>query len=181
MAVRPIIFADNPRLRQKSRKVRVFGPTLETVVADMLETLGAANGLGLAAPQIDVLEQVVVITLPEDEEDPQSGKTYVLVNPEIVRAQGAEEGEEGCLSVPGWWGLVTRATTVSVKAQDTKGRAFRLKGHGLLARVLQHEIDHLNGVLFIDRVEGPDKLFKVEPESSEEVMQEDDAVVLAAK
>ncbi len=181
MAVRPIIFADNPRLRQKSRKVRVFGPALETVVADMLETLGAANGLGLAAPQIDVLEQVVVITLPEDEEDPQSGKTYVLVNPEIVRAQGAEEGEEGCLSVPGWWGLVTRATTVSVKAQDTKGRAFRLKGHGLLARVLQHEIDHLNGVLFIDRVEGPDKLFKVEPESSEEVMQEDDAVVLAAK
>jgi len=181
MAVRPIIFADNPRLRQKSRKVRVFGPTLETVVADMLETLGAANGLGLAAPQIDVLEQVVVITLPEDEEDPQSGKTYVLINPEIVRAQGAEEGEEGCLSVPGWWGLVTRATTVSVKAQDTKGRAFRLKGHGLLARVLQHEIDHLNGVLFIDRVEGPDKLFKVEPESSEEVMQEDDAVVLAAK
>ena len=128
MAVRQIISADNPHLRQKSKKVRAFGPALETLVTDMLATLEAANGVGLAAPQVDVLEQVVVITMPEDEEDPQGGKDYVLVNPEIVRAEGTEEGEEGCLSVPGWWGLVTRATTVTVKAQDVKGRAFRLKG-----------------------------------------------------
>jgi len=181
MAVRPIISADNSHLRQRAKKVRSFSPALQTVVADMLETLEAANGLGLAAPQIDVSEQVVVIDLPEDDEDPQSGKSYVLVNPEIVRAQGAEEGEEGCLSVPGWWGLVTRATTVTVKAVDEHGRPFRLKGHGLLARALQHEIDHLHGVLFIDRVEGPEKLFRVEPEEPEEEMQEDDALALAAQ
>ena len=181
MAVRQIISADNPHLRQKSKKVRTFGPALETLTTEMLETLEAANGVGLAAPQIDVLEQVVVITMPEDEEDQQSGKDYVLINPEIVRVAGAEEGEEGCLSVPGWWGLVTRATTVTVKAQDVKGRAFRLKGHGLLARALQHEIDHLHGVLFIDRVEGPEKLFKIEPEDSEQMMQEDDEFVLATK
>ena len=168
MAVRPIIFADNPRLRQKSRKVRVFGPTLETVVADMLETLGAANGLGLAAPQIDVLEQVVVITLPEDEEDPQSGKTYVLVNPEIVRAQGAEEGEEGCLSVPGYVGEVERSSEVLVRGLDEHGDKFRLRPRDFLARVFQHEIDHVNGILYIDHLVAPDRIWEVEPGTEEQ-------------
>ncbi len=162
MALRPIIHADNPRLRQKSRKVKVFGPALEALTTDMLETMEAANGLGLAAPQIDVHERVVVIKMPEDEEDPQSGRTYILVNPEIVKMIGEEEGQEGCLSVPGWWGLVKRATTVTVKAQDLKGKPFRLKAHGLFARAIQHETDHVNGILFIDRVEEPDKLFRSE-------------------
>lgn len=167
MAIHPIIHADNPRLRQKSRKVKTFGPALEALVNDMLETMEAANGLGLAAPQIDVHERVVVIRLPEDEEDPQSGRTYTLINPEIVKAIGEEEDQEGCLSVPGWWGLVKRAAHVTLKAQDLKGRSFRLKAQGLLARAAQHEIDHLNGVLFIDRVEEPEKLFRVEPPSED--------------
>ncbi len=172
MAVRQIIYVDNPRLRLKSKKVKTFGPALEALARDMLETMEAANGLGLAAPQIDVHQRVVVIKLPEDEEDPQSGRTYIMVNPEIVKALGEEEDQEGCLSVPGWWGLVKRATTVTVKAQDLKGKAFRLKAHGLLARAVQHEIDHLNGVLFIDRVEGPDKLFKVEREAETEPIEQ---------
>jgi len=168
MAIRLIIHADNPRLRMKSKKVRVFNPALEALAHDMLETLEAANGLGLAAPQIDVHQRVVVIKLPEDEEDPASGRTYILVNPEIVKATGEEEDQEGCLSVPGWWGLVKRATTVAVKAQDLTGKSFRFKAHGLLARAVQHEIDHLDGTLFIDRVEGPDKLFKVERQPENE-------------
>ena len=181
MAVRQIISADNPHLRQKSKKVRAFGPALETLVTDMLATLEAANGVGLAAPQVDVLEQVVVITMPEDEEDPQGGKDYVLVNPEIVRAEGTEEERKAVSPSLAGGAWSREQTTVTVKAQDVKGRAFRLKGHGLLARALQHEIDHLRGVLFIDRVEGPEKLFKIEPEDSEQMPQEDDEFVLAAK
>jgi peptide deformylase len=165
MALRQIIYADNPRLRQKSKKVRVFGPGLQTLIDDMLETMRENNGLGLAAPQVDVLERVVTIELPEHEDDPQSGKVFALVNPEIIRAEGEEEGEEGCLSIPGWWGEVNRATAVTVKAQDAKGKWIRIKGYDLLARALQHEIDHLDGVLFIDRVEGPDKLHRVEPKT----------------
>ena len=184
MAIRPIIYADNPRLRQKSRKVKVFGPALKTLVGDMLETMDDASGLGLASPQVDVHEQVIVIRIPEDEEDeesekdPQSGQTYIMINPEIVRADNEEEGQEGCLSIPGWWGLVTRAAFVTVRAQNVKGKPFRLKAHGLLARALQHEIDHLSGVLFIDRVESPDKLFRVQ--SEEEGEEEEGEYVLAA-
>ena len=184
MAVRPIIYADNPRLRQKSRTVKVFGSALNTLVDDMLETMDDASGLGLAASQVDIHERVVVIRIPEDEEDeesesdPQSGKTYVLINPEVVRADGEEEGQEGCLSIPGWWGLVTRATFVTVKAQNVKGKPFRLKASGLLARALQHEIDHLSGVLFSDRAEGPDKLFQVD--SEEEVEEKEGEYIVTA-
>ena len=163
MALRQIICADNPRLREKSKKARVFGPSLQTLIDDMIETMHENNGLGLAAPQVDVLERVVVIELPEHEDDPQGGQVFALVNPEIVRAEGEEEGEEGCLSIPGWWGEVKRATAVTVKAQDAKGKWIRIKGYDLLARALQHEIDHLDGILFIDRVEGPEKLHRVEP------------------
>jgi peptide deformylase len=168
MAARQIIYADNPRLRERSKKVRVFGPSLQTLIDDMVQTLHEANGLGLAAPQVDVLERVVVIELPEDDEDPQGGKLFALVNPEIVRAEGEEEGEEGCLSIPGWWGEVKRATFVTVKAQDATGKWIRVKGYDLLARALQHEIDHLDGVLFIDRVESPEKIHRVEPKAETE-------------
>jgi peptide deformylase len=168
MALRQIIYADNPHLREKSKKVRVFGPGLQTLIDDMVETMHEANGQGLAAPQVDVLERVIVVELPEDEEDDQSGKLFALVNPEIVRAEGEEEGEEGCLSIPGWWGEVKRATFVTVKAQDAKGKWLRIKAYDMLARVLQHEIDHLDGILFIDRIEDPEKLHRVQPKSEAE-------------
>ncbi|HIC93971.1 MAG TPA: peptide deformylase [Anaerolineae bacterium] len=168
MAVRSIVLADNPLLRRKARKVRRFDEGLEALIEDMVETMRAAGGVGLAAPQIGVLSRVIVVQLPEDEEDPRSGKLFALCNPEIVRAEGEEEGEEGCLSVPGYVGLVKRAAAVTVRGQDRRGRTVRVKARGLLARAFQHEIDHLNGVLFIDRVESPDKLWRVVPEEEAE-------------
>lgn len=176
MAVRPIVRADNPQLRKKSRKVKRFGHSLQVLVDDMLETMHANNGLGLAAPQIGVKQQVIVIRMPENEEDPQSGKLVVLCNPEIVRSRGEEEAEEGCLSVPGYYGLVKRATTVTVKGRDINGKEVRIRAEGLLARAFQHEIDHINGTLFIDKVESPDKLHFIEPGGEQESGSEETMV-----
>jgi peptide deformylase len=161
MAVRPIVLANDPMLRQKSKKVKDFGEDLQALIDDMVETMQAANGAGLAAPQIGVLERVIVVQLPEDEEDPQSGKLFALCNPQIVRADGEEEGDEGCLCLPGYAGEVKRATSVTVKAQDRRGRKVRIKAKGFLARVFQHEVDHLDGILYIDRVESPDKMRRI--------------------
>lgn len=164
MAVRPIVHADNPVLRKRSKKVKRFGRALQNLVDDMVETMHATHGLGLAAPQIGVSQQVIVVQLPGDEEDPQSGKLYVLCNPEIVRTAGEEEeSEEGCLSVPGFAGDVRRATVVTVKGLDRHGKKIRIKAEGLLARAFQHEIDHLNGTLFIDRVDSPEKMRRIVP------------------
>jgi len=168
MAVRDIIFADNPILREKSKKVRDFGEALQVLIDDMLETMHAANGLGLAAPQIGMLQQVIIIQLPEDEEEPQSGKLFALCNPQIVRADGEEESEEGCLCLPGYVGEVKRATSVTVKAQDRRGKKVRIKAEGFLARVFQHETDHINGILYIDRVESSDKIRRIVPSEEEE-------------
>ena len=166
MAVRKIVVAGDPALRRKSRKVTRFGRPLRELIADMWETMYAAPGMGLAAVQIGVPLRVLIIEMPEDEDDPHSGQRVVLCNPEIVRRGGEELGEEGCLSVPGWVGDVVRATSVTVKGQNLKGKRVRLKATGLLARALQHETDHLDGVLFIDRVNGADGLRRVvRPES----------------
>lgn len=171
MAIRRILLADDPILRQKSRKVRDFGEALQVLIDDMVETLHVANGVGLAAPQLGVLERVIVIQLPEDKEDPQSGKLFALCNPEIARAEREEEGEEGCLCLPGYVGDVKRATSVTVRAQDRRGKKVRTKAEGLLARAFQHEIDHLDGILYIDRVESPDKTRRIAP--PEEVEREE--------
>ena len=164
MSVREILTAENPILRRKSRRVKVFDGELQRLVDDMVETMHAARGLGLAAPQVGVLQRVIVVELPKDEEDPQSGKRYVLVNPEIVRREGEEVAEEGCLSIPGYVGLVRRASKVAVRAQTPKGKRIQVEGEGLLARALQHEIDHLDGILYIDRVEKPEDIRALEPE-----------------
>ncbi len=171
MAVRDIVFADNPILRKKSKKVKDFGETLQVLIDDMLETMHAANGMGLAAPQVGVLERVIVIEWPEDEEDPQSGQLFTLCNPQIIRARGEEASEEGCLCLPGYVGEVKRATSVIVKAQDRRGKKVRIKAEGILARAFQHEVDHLDGILYIDRVESPDKIRRIFP--SEEGGRED--------
>jgi peptide deformylase len=167
MAIRKIIYANDPRLRQKAKRVKQFGPALKDLADDMLETMHAApgGGIGLAAPQIGLLQRLFVAELPEDENEPQSGKPFVLVNPEIVKTSRDEvEGEEGCLSIPTWYGLVWRPEWVVVKARDVNGKPMRIKAEGMLARVFLHEMDHLDGVLFIDRVESPDKLWQVKPE-----------------
>jgi peptide deformylase len=178
MAVRPMVRADNPLLRKKSKKVKRFGRALQNLIDDMVETMHAVHGLGLAAPQIGVSQQVIVIQLPEDEEDPQSGKLYVLCNPEIVKTAGEEESEEGCLSVPGFVGDVRRAAVVTVKGLDRHGKKIRIKAEGLLARAFQHEIDHINGALYIDRVDSPEKIRRIVPveeQGPQETSQEDPA------
>jgi peptide deformylase len=167
MAQREILVAGEPVLRQKSKRIKTFGPSIESLVADMVDTMRAADGLGLAAPQIGVPLRLIVIETPaeHDEEgnEVKGAKLYVYCNPEIIAASGEEEVEEGCLSVPGYVGAVKRATQLTVKGQDAKGRNVRTKAEGLLARAFQHETDHLNGTLFIDRVDSPEKLRRVKP------------------
>ena len=130
----------------------------------MMETMKEAPGVGLAAPQVGVSLRVIVVETPEDEDDPQGGTQLQLVNPEILKQDGEQIGEEGCLSIPGYVGIVKRAQNVTVKGLNRKGKEVKVKAGGYLARVLQHEIDHLNGVLFTDRLESPAHLFKLGPD-----------------
>lgn len=166
MAARRIVTAENPLLRKRSKRVRRFGDGLGDLVKDMFDSMHAANGLGLAAPQIGVLQRVLVVEIPavvdEDGKVIEPSRRHVLVNPKIVKKLGEEEMEEGCLSVPGYRGLVKRGTLVTMKGQDLKGKTIRLRGEGLLAQAFQHELDHLDGVLFLDRVESPDNLWRIE-------------------
>lgn len=171
MAIRPILHENEPVLRKKAKKVRDFGPSLQALIDDMVETMHAAPGLGLAATQIGVSLQVAVIELPnveegregEEDRNPYQGRLIVICNPEIVKSWGQEEGQEACLSLPEYMGEVKRAGRVVVKARNRRGKEIRLRAEGLMARVLQHEIDHLGGSLFIDRVESLDKLYRLEP------------------
>jgi peptide deformylase len=182
MAIRPLAPTNDRVLREKANKVRDFGPALQSLIDDMVETMRDAPGLGLAAPQIGVSLRLAVIELPEgededeDTQDPYRGKLIVICNPEIVKTWGEEEGQEGCLSLPVYVGEVKRAARVLVKAQDRHGKQIRLRAEGLMARVLQHEIDHLSGTLFVDRVESLDKLYRVEP-SEEDVIDEDKPII----
>lgn len=174
MALRKVLYADNPKLRQKAKKVKVFGPQLRQLANDMLETMRAENGVGLAGPQIGVLQRIFVAEIPEDEDDPNSGKSFVMVNPEIVkRSEEMEEGQEGCLSIPGWYGLVNRHRSIEIKARTVTGKPIKMKVSGFLARVFQHENDHLDGVLFVDHITEPEKLWRIQPEDNDTYVFED--------
>jgi len=162
MAIRTVLTMVHPALRQKAKKVRTFGPVLQRLADDMLETMRDEPGIGLAANQVGVLQRVIVVELPKYDDEPRSGKTYAVVNPKIIKAsREQEEMEEGCLSVPGLVGDVWRSVEVTVKGRNIKGKPIRIKARDLLARVFQHEIDHLNGILFIDRVESPDNIRRI--------------------
>jgi peptide deformylase len=127
----------------------------------MIDTLRAdPNRAGLAAPQVGVLLRVAVIEVPEQE-------LITLINPEIVKKEGERIVQEGCLSIPGYFGEIKRAVTVKVKAKDRDGKEFRLKAEGLLAQALEQEIEHLNGILYIDHLESPEKLFEIIKEEEE--------------
>ena len=166
MAVRRIVLMDEPILRRKARKVKQFDARLRELADDMVETMRQADGVGLAAPQVGVSDRLIVVQIPEEyQDDPHAGELFVLVNPRIVSASEEQlAGDEGCLSVPGIVGQVNRARQVSLRAQDTKGKPIRLEAEGFLARAFQHEIDHLDGVLFLDRVENPETLRRITPE-----------------
>jgi peptide deformylase len=145
---RNILIYPDPFLLKKAAPVSRVDEKVRELIRDMFETMRAASGVGLAAPQLGVGKRVIVdISHVEKEVAP-----LALVNPEIVESRGLEEGTEGCLSLPGIEGVVPRAGFVLVKARDEQGRPVQLTAHGFLARALQHEIDHLDGVLFIDRI-----------------------------
>jgi peptide deformylase len=163
MATLPIRTVPDPILREKTRRIGSIDASVKRLIADMRETLNAEEGrAGLAAPQVGSSLRVAVISVPEVEED------IVLVNPEIVRRKGERIITEGCLSIPGYFGELKRAETVTAKALDANGKEFRIKGEGLLAQALEHEIDHLDGILYIDRLESPDNFWKISPEDMEE-------------
>lgn len=173
MAVRPIITVGDPRLRQRSKAVEKLTPEVQQLIDDMIETMHANAGIGLAAVQVGELRQIIVVEVPADEEVPGSGQCYVVVNPEIVRmSQDKEVGIEGCLSVPGYVGDVERSVSILVRGLDRRGQKLRLRLNGFLARVFQHEIDHTRGVLYIDRLVAPNRIWRVEEGTEEKVEQE---------
>ena len=145
MAMRNIVKTGDDVLLKKARRVERFDRRLHALLDDMLETMRAANGVGLAGPQVGILRQIVVIEVEE-------GKPIELINPQIVEADGEQTGSEGCLSFPGVYGIVTRPNHVRVRAQDRNGEVFEAEGEALLARAFCHEIDHLNGVVFTQHV-----------------------------
>jgi peptide deformylase len=163
MAIRRILTAEEPILRERTKKVSSFDASLHRLLDDMLVTMRDAPGVGLAANQIGVPLQVAVIEIEE--------RITELVNPQIVKSSGEQPDWEGCLSIPGYVAEVERAAKVTVKARDRHGKEFRVKGEELMARALQHEIDHLNGVLYIDYLESFEELVRVS-ETSHEVPEE---------
>ena len=160
MAIFSIRTIPDPILKQKSKRVRIINKSIQRLIGNMLETMHVASGVGLAAPQIGTLLRVIVIGIPEEED-------IALINPKIVRRTGERLVNEGCLSVPGYIGQVERSVSVTVKGRDQNGREIRIKANGLLAQALEHEIDHINGVLYIDHLKSMDELRKIEPEETQ--------------
>lgn len=157
MARRNIRLEDDPILRKKSREVTEFNERLFQLLDDMKETMYASNGVGLAGPQVGILKRVVVMDVSEDRNE------YIeLINPEITFEEGSQTDSEGCLSLPGLYGVVTRPNSVKVKAQNREGKWCLYKGEGLKARCFCHEIDHLDGILYKDRLDEGEQLYKVD-------------------
>ena len=167
MAIRPILTAAEPVLRERTKRVSRYDASLHRLLDDMLETMRAAPGVGLAANQIGVPLRVAVVEVDD--------KVTELVNPEIVRSAGEQLDWEGCLSIPGYVAEVTRHEKVTVKARDRHGKEFRVRGTELMSRALQHEIDHLNGNLYIDHLASLDELVRVSEAATSEVEEEEPA------
>jgi peptide deformylase len=149
MSVRPVRIFGDPALRERAREIANVDDTVRALIADMYETMDAYRGVGLAANQIGVLQRVLVVDVPLDEE---RRARLALVNPVLDRRSGTENGEEGCLSIPGIYDDVRRSRQVRVRALDERGTPVEFVAEGYLARAIQHEVDHLDGVLFIDRL-----------------------------
>lgn len=161
MAIRALCHLFNdPVLRQKAKRVPNIDSSIQQLIDDMVETMRQANGVGLAAPQVGVPLRVVVLQMPGEE-------PIAIINPEIVKRAGEREVTEGCLSLPGYAGEIKRSVSVTVKGRDRQGKTIRIKATGLMAQTLEHELDHLNGILYIDHIESQDKLHKIEAETGE--------------
>ncbi|MCD6358917.1 MAG: peptide deformylase [Dehalococcoidia bacterium] len=162
MAVIPIRVVPDPVLREKSRRVSNIDKSILKLIDDMIETVRAVPGrAGLAAPQIGVLLRVLVIQIPEEE-------ALALINPEIVKKRGERVVMEGCLSIPGYQGKIKRANSVTVKGLSPQGKPVRIKATELLSQALEHEIDHLNGILYVDHLESGDDLYQIDAGDEEE-------------
>lgn len=157
MTVRPIRYLGDPVLRQPAKKVRQVDDAIRRLIGDMIESMYAAQGVGLAAPQIGVGLRVVVLGMPDEE-------PFALINPVVMRKSGERRLEgEGCLSVPGYRGSITRSEKVVVRALDQRGKEIRVRAEGnLLAQALEHEVDHVNGILYVDRLDSMADLMKLE-------------------
>ena len=158
MPVLPMRIVPDSVLRQKAKRVSTINASIQRLIDDMFETMDDAHGVGLAANQVGVLQRVIVIRLPEDEEP------RVFINPQIIRRKGEREVEEGCLSIPGYRGLVRRSVEVRAKGLGRDGTLVRVVADELLAQALEHEIDHLDGVLYVDHLVSRDHLWKEEPD-----------------
>jgi len=165
MSLLKIRIDEDPILRKKAKDVKSFDPSIKKLIDDMVETMYDAPGVGLAAPQVGVSKKIVII-------DPDDGQgLQVLVNPKIIKIEGEEEeGLEGCLSVPGIYGMVKRQLSITVKALNRKGKGITIDVTGFRARVIQHEVDHLNGIIFTDKAT---KLRKVIEETEEEKIDDE--------
>lgn len=167
MAVREIVTFPEAVLRQKAKPVEVFDENLRVLIDDMIDTMRDAPGVGLAAPQIGVSQRVIVIEFGDEEDDTIPKQVYVMVNPEITAQSGEMvSGIEGCLSVPGVVGEVDRAQVVTVRGQTREGKPLKIRAQGWLARIFQHEIDHINGVLYPDRAEN---LWQPDPDEMDSI------------
>ncbi len=162
MAIREMCHLPNPVLRRRAKKVSTIDKSIQRLIDDMIETMQQVHGVGLAAPQVGVSLRVIVLQMPEEE-------PRAVVNPKIVKRSGEQEVVEGCLSFPGYHGEIKRSESVTIKGLDRQGRAIRIKGTGLMAQALEHELDHLNGTIYIDHLESQDKLYKIEPKTGIEV------------
>ena len=142
-------------LRQKAKKVSHIDGSVQRLIDNMIETMHQASGVGLDAPQVGVPLRVIVLQMPEEE-------PIVLINPEIIKRTGEQDVTEGCLSVPGYYGKIKRSASVTVKGKNRNGKAIRIRAEGLMAETLEHEIDHLDGMLYIDHVESLERLHNIE-------------------
>lgn len=167
MSIREIKTFPDPILRIKAKPVKTFDKDFQTLVDDMLETMREAPGVGLAAPQIGISTQLIVVEFADETDENVPSKVYVVANPKITRtSEEIDEAMEACLSVPGLAGEVERSISIEVKGQNRHGKTTKLKLEGWLARIFQHEIDHLKGVLYIDRAT---KIFRPTPEEMENI------------
>ena len=170
MAVLPILELPHAALRKKARKVKKIDSSILRLAYDMVDTMREAGGTGLAANQVGVLRRVIVVQLPAEAPEIEGSEVEeeearIYINPEIVHREGERRVEEGCLSIPGYKGFITRSVWVKFRALDHTSKTVKLKADELLAQVLEHEVDHLNGILYIDHLESHEKLLKVEPET----------------
>tara|TARA_B100001750_G_scaffold33155_1_gene23023 strand:- start:7414 stop:7908 length:495 start_codon:yes stop_codon:yes gene_type:complete len=158
LAILPIYKYPHTILRQRAKKIRTIDKSIQKLVDDMMDTLQNSGGVGLAANQIGILKRLIVIQLPEDEEP------TAYINPEIIHREGKREVQEGCLSIPGYYGTITRSMWIKAKGMDRKSRIMKITAEGLLSQIIEHEIDHINGILYIDHLNSHEDLIK---ESSE--------------